>query len=126
MGGKQSSDKGSGNVVTSGASFHATRTKSVRKTKVVDKNAKIILMGSLRCGRAAPTEIARPGASEAGKSTLSKVMTLIYGTGFSEDELLSFKATILENVLQAVQAVLDATGQQPCSCLLPPTPPQRR
>jgi len=50
------------------------------------------------------------GAGESGKSTLVKQMKIIHNDGFSESELLSFKTTVLENLLFSMKYVLNGMG----------------
>ncbi|KAI8607097.1 guanine nucleotide binding protein, alpha subunit, partial [Chytriomyces sp. MP71] len=48
------------------------------------------------------------GPGESGKSTILKQMKIIYKVGFSHEELQFFRATLIENVFQCVQTVVDA------------------
>lgn len=50
------------------------------------------------------------GAGESGKSTLVKQMKIIHNDGFTEDELESFKPTILDNLVQSMKYVLNGMG----------------
>lgn len=48
------------------------------------------------------------GAGESGKSTIFKQMKILYGAGFSQDELQSHTAHIYSNILVAIKAILSA------------------
>ncbi|XP_040048060.2 guanine nucleotide-binding protein G(o) subunit alpha isoform X1 [Gasterosteus aculeatus] len=50
------------------------------------------------------------GAAESGKSTLIKQIKIIHSRGFSETELLSFKAAVLDNLLTSMKFVLRGMG----------------
>ncbi|OQR76564.1 guanine nucleotide-binding protein G(o) subunit alpha-like, partial [Tropilaelaps mercedesae] len=47
---------------------------------------------------------------ESGKSTLVKQMKVIYNEGFSDEELLSFRPTILDNLLSSMKYTLAGMG----------------
>eukprot|EP00050_Salpingoeca_kvevrii_P011064 m.12435 g.12435 ORF g.12435 m.12435 type:complete len:355 (-) comp3232_c0_seq1:549-1613(-) len=51
------------------------------------------------------------GAGESGKSTLVKQMKIIHGDGYSPEELESYKATVCDNLVHSMRAVLEAMGQ---------------
>ncbi|KAG1669278.1 Guanine nucleotide-binding protein G(o) subunit alpha [Nymphon striatum] len=51
------------------------------------------------------------GAGESGKSTLVKQMKIIHNDGFTEDELRSFRPTVLDNLLSSMKFVLIGMGQ---------------
>jgi len=50
------------------------------------------------------------GAGESGKSTLVKQMKIIHGDGYTNEELISFKPTICDNLVHSMRAVLEAMG----------------
>lgn len=50
------------------------------------------------------------GAAESGKSTLVKQMKIIHHSGFSHDELMSFKPAVLDNLLGSMKYVLTGMG----------------
>ncbi|XP_033998359.1 LOW QUALITY PROTEIN: guanine nucleotide-binding protein G(o) subunit alpha-like [Trematomus bernacchii] len=50
------------------------------------------------------------GAAESGKSTLIKQIKIIHSHGFSKQELMSFKAAVLDNLLTSMQFVLRGMG----------------
>ncbi|XP_052072065.1 guanine nucleotide-binding protein G(o) subunit alpha-like [Mytilus californianus] len=50
------------------------------------------------------------GAAESGKSTLVKQMKIIHHDGFSNDELMSFKPAVLDNLLGSMKYVLTGMG----------------
>nr|CFW94221.1 Eka-Go1 protein [Euperipatoides kanangrensis] len=50
------------------------------------------------------------GAAESGKSTLVKQMKIIHNDGFTQEELLSFKPTVLDNLLSSMKYVLNGMG----------------
>ncbi|CAH1795126.1 unnamed protein product [Owenia fusiformis] len=50
------------------------------------------------------------GAGESGKSTLVKQMKIIHNDGFTDEELISFKPTVLDNLLQSMKYVLTGMG----------------
>ncbi|KAI9221287.1 guanine nucleotide binding protein, alpha subunit [Blastocladiella britannica] len=58
----------------------------------VDKEIKMLLLGT----------------GESGKSTILKQMTLIHGVGFTDSDRAQMREVIANNVLTAVQAILDA------------------
>jgi len=48
------------------------------------------------------------GAGESGKSTILKQMKLIHDSGYSRDELESFKEIIFSNTIQSMRVILEA------------------
>ncbi|XP_072298300.1 guanine nucleotide-binding protein G(o) subunit alpha-like [Eucyclogobius newberryi] len=50
------------------------------------------------------------GTAESGKSTLIKQIKLIHSHGFSEQELLSFKPAVFDNLLTSMKCVLRGMG----------------
>ncbi|XP_067860058.1 guanine nucleotide binding protein (G protein) alpha v1 isoform X1 [Heptranchias perlo] len=50
------------------------------------------------------------GAAESGKSTLVKQMKIIHSHGFTEEELISFKPAVLDNLLSSMKFVLQGMG----------------
>ncbi|XP_056105914.1 guanine nucleotide binding protein (G protein) alpha v1 isoform X1 [Rhinichthys klamathensis goyatoka] len=50
------------------------------------------------------------GTPESGKSTLVKQMKIIYSHGFNKQELISFKAAVLDNLLTSLKFVLHGMG----------------
>ncbi|CAH1273768.1 guanine nucleotide-binding protein G(o) subunit alpha-like [Branchiostoma lanceolatum] len=50
------------------------------------------------------------GAGESGKSTLVKQMKIIHSQGFSQEELNSFKPTLMDNLLSTMKFVLSGMG----------------
>ncbi|XP_032900105.1 guanine nucleotide-binding protein G(o) subunit alpha-like [Amblyraja radiata] len=50
------------------------------------------------------------GAAESGKSTLVKQMKIIHHHGFTEEELISFKPAVLDNLLGSMKFVLQGMG----------------
>ncbi|KAL3053711.1 hypothetical protein OYC64_006102 [Pagothenia borchgrevinki] len=50
------------------------------------------------------------GAAESGKSTLIKQIKIIHSHGFSKQELMSFKAAVLDNLLTSMKFVLRGMG----------------
>ncbi|XP_013782173.1 guanine nucleotide-binding protein G(o) subunit alpha-like [Limulus polyphemus] len=50
------------------------------------------------------------GAGESGKSTLVKQMKIIHNDGFTEEELRSFRPTVLDNLLSSMKYVLTGMG----------------
>ncbi|XP_016536263.1 guanine nucleotide binding protein (G protein) alpha v1 isoform X2 [Poecilia formosa] len=50
------------------------------------------------------------GAAESGKSTLVKQMKIIHSNGFTKQELSSFKAAVLDNLLTSMKFVLHGMG----------------
>ena len=50
------------------------------------------------------------GAGESGKSTLVKQMKIIHGDGYTDDELMSYKPTVCDNLVHSMRAVLEAMG----------------
>uniref|UniRef100_A0A914UJJ8 Uncharacterized protein n=1 Tax=Plectus sambesii TaxID=2011161 RepID=A0A914UJJ8_9BILA len=48
------------------------------------------------------------GGSESGKSTIVKQMKYLHLSGFSESELLNFKFSVYNNVIEIVHQILDA------------------
>lgn len=50
------------------------------------------------------------GAGESGKSTLVKQMKIIHSDGFTQSELLSFRPTILDNLLSSMKYALAGMG----------------
>ena len=51
------------------------------------------------------------GAGESGKSTLFKQMFLIYGTGFTEEELMSYRPTIFGNILDSMKMMIQKAAE---------------
>lgn len=50
------------------------------------------------------------GAGESGKSTIVKQMKIIHNEGFSDEELRSFRPTVLDNLLGSMKFVLTGMG----------------
>ncbi|KAH6943796.1 hypothetical protein HPB50_027361 [Hyalomma asiaticum] len=50
------------------------------------------------------------GAGESGKSTIVKQMKIIHSEGFSDEELRSFRPTVLDNLLGSMKYVLTGMG----------------
>lgn len=50
------------------------------------------------------------GAGESGKSTIVKQMKIIHNDGFTEEELRSFRPTVLDNLLSSMKYVLIGMG----------------
>ena len=50
------------------------------------------------------------GAGESGKSTLVKQMKIIHGDGYSDAERATYKATVCDNLVHSMRAVLEAMG----------------
>lgn len=50
------------------------------------------------------------GAGESGKSTLFKQMLLIYGTGFSEEDMIAFTSVIHNNVLSSLKTLIEQSS----------------
>ncbi|KAI8928369.1 guanine nucleotide binding protein, alpha subunit [Entophlyctis helioformis] len=48
------------------------------------------------------------GAGESGKSTILKQMTLIHGSGYSQQEKEAFKEIIFSNTAQSMRVILEA------------------
>ena len=48
------------------------------------------------------------GAGESGKSTLVKQMKIIHGHGYTNEELLSYRATVCDNLVTSMMAVMKA------------------
>lgn len=48
------------------------------------------------------------GAGESGKSTILKQMTLIHGSGYSQQEKEAFKEIIFSNTVQSMRVILEA------------------
>ena len=63
------------------------------------------------------------GAGESGKSTLLKQMTIINGSGFSEEERKNYIALVHSNILQSMKALLKQQmvyAEQDAKFVLPP------
>jgi guanine nucleotide-binding protein subunit alpha len=69
-----------------------------RQAKIV----RVLLLGKFRTRRIII------GAGESGKSTIMKQMKIMYTGGFSSVELLQYKPDILNNVVEAIQQVINA------------------
>lgn len=50
------------------------------------------------------------GAGESGKSTLFKQVNTLYGTGFTDEDIDSYKTVIYHNIVVAIKALLDASS----------------
>ncbi|KNE63824.1 hypothetical protein AMAG_08894 [Allomyces macrogynus ATCC 38327] len=48
------------------------------------------------------------GTGESGKSTILKQMQLIHGVGFTDQERVSFREVIVNNLVQSMRTILDA------------------
>lgn len=48
------------------------------------------------------------GTGESGKSTILKQMQIIHGTGYSDDERLSYRDIVFSNIIQSMKVLLDA------------------
>jgi len=51
------------------------------------------------------------GAGESGKSTIAKQVKLIHLSGFSEPEIMQFRATIYENIITSMQTLIQAANE---------------
>ncbi|KAI8877113.1 guanine nucleotide binding protein, alpha subunit [Backusella circina FSU 941] len=51
------------------------------------------------------------GSGESGKSTIVKQMKIIHQSGYSTDELLSWKLTVYKNIIESIQALVTAIGK---------------
>eukprot|EP00038_Savillea_parva_P006801 m.165952 g.165952 ORF g.165952 m.165952 type:complete len:363 (-) comp12627_c0_seq1:81-1169(-) len=47
------------------------------------------------------------GAGESGKSTFVKQMKIIHGDGYTSEELLSYRKTVVDNLVQSMAAILE-------------------
>ncbi|RKO97687.1 hypothetical protein CXG81DRAFT_11584 [Caulochytrium protostelioides] len=50
------------------------------------------------------------GAGESGKSTIVKQMKIIHAGGFSKEELASYQMIIYKNVIDSIQAIIEAAS----------------
>ncbi|KAK7898414.1 hypothetical protein WMY93_019267 [Mugilogobius chulae] len=50
------------------------------------------------------------GAAESGKSTFIKQMRIIHGEGYSEADMRSFKPAVYQNVIAAIQSLINGMG----------------
>jgi hypothetical protein len=48
------------------------------------------------------------GTGESGKSTIIKQMRIIYGKGFSDDDLVGYRELVFQNIITAMKRLLDA------------------
>jgi len=48
------------------------------------------------------------GAGESGKSTIVKQMKIIHGSGYTKEELESYRSTICDNLISSIMAVMKA------------------
>lgn len=48
------------------------------------------------------------GSGESGKSTIVKQMKIIHQSGYTRDELYTWRATVFRNVLESAQALVGA------------------
>eukprot|EP01083_Nonionella_stella_P101350 287204_1 len=55
------------------------------------------------------------GAGESGKSTLFKQMISLYGTGFSQDDLMGFTNTVYNNSLAAMKTMIEENARMQSS-----------
>ncbi|KAF8874493.1 guanine nucleotide binding protein, alpha subunit [Infundibulicybe gibba] len=58
------------------------------------------------------------GSSQSGKSTIVKQMKILYGRGFSDAELASFRPIIYSNVLHSAQSVVSYMRKTDLECIL--------
>ncbi|ORZ33541.1 guanine nucleotide-binding protein G(o) subunit alpha-like protein [Catenaria anguillulae PL171] len=67
--------------------------QQIRDDKLkMDKEVKMLLLGT----------------GESGKSTILKQMQLIHGVGFSDADRVAIREVVINNLLQSMQAILDA------------------
>ncbi|XP_077979788.1 guanine nucleotide-binding protein G(o) subunit alpha-like [Glandiceps talaboti] len=59
------------------------------------------------------------GAGESGKSTLVKQMKIIHHDGFTQEELLSFKPAVLDNLVSSMKFVLTGMGWLRINLVIP-------
>ncbi|KAF8870980.1 guanine nucleotide binding protein, alpha subunit [Infundibulicybe gibba] len=57
------------------------------------------------------------GSSQSGKSTIVKQMKILYGRGFSDAELASFRPIIYSNVLHSAQSVVSYMRKTDLECV---------
>jgi len=73
--------------------------------KAINKSINKMIRSS-RESAESKTKMLLLGAGESGKSTIFKQMQIINGTGYTKDELASFKWIIHRNVLDAIQILI--------------------
>ncbi|KAI9353573.1 guanine nucleotide binding protein, alpha subunit [Obelidium mucronatum] len=54
------------------------------------------------------TKLLLLGTGETGKSTILKQMRIIYGVGFTQDEIAAFRLTLLSNIFECTQSLMSA------------------
>ncbi|KAI8607599.1 guanine nucleotide binding protein, alpha subunit [Chytriomyces sp. MP71] len=63
------------------------------------------------------------GTGEAGKSTILKQMKIIYGSGFTEDDLRIYRSAIIMNAVHCTKALISGMDQLEIPYgFIPPTP----
>lgn len=101
------------------AAAEEKRNADVDKKNKEDADAeaskiKLLLLGAVACGgRAggAAHHMARAhctGAGESGKSTIFKQMKILYGVGFGEEERVTFKPVVFNNVIKNMKDLIQA------------------
>ncbi|KAI9202943.1 guanine nucleotide binding protein, alpha subunit [Polychytrium aggregatum] len=82
-------------------------TKEVREMRQKSQNIeKIIEADSQKFKK--ECKILLLGGGESGKSTIVKQMKIIHQSGYSKEELLTFRPTIYRNIIDSTQAILQA------------------
>ncbi|KAI8621081.1 guanine nucleotide binding protein, alpha subunit [Chytriomyces sp. MP71] len=76
-------------------------------SKLIDKNIKQDEQELSRVAKTT-TKILLLGAGESGKSTILKQFKVIYGSGFTEEDVKSYRAAILGNVVLCAKALVTA------------------
>lgn len=53
-----------------------------------------------------PAHLSHAGAGESGKSTIVKQMKIIHQNGYTKDELLLYRLTVIKNLVDSAQAIV--------------------
>ncbi|KAJ3030633.1 UNVERIFIED_CONTAM: hypothetical protein HDU68_008386 [Siphonaria sp. JEL0065] len=86
-----------GNCVSAEAAAAAAASKEIDKSlklemKATEQNIKLLLLG----------------AGETGKSTVLKQIKLIHGTGYTDEDRVAYRVTILTNIITCAKTLLNA------------------
>ncbi|KAI9353571.1 G protein alpha subunit [Obelidium mucronatum] len=84
-------------------SNEAASVEATGKSKAIDRQLKLEKVEHQRF-----VKLLLLGSGESGKSTVLKQMKMIYGTGFTKDELLDFRNALLYNLVECAQTLVKA------------------
>jgi guanine nucleotide-binding protein subunit alpha len=89
-------------------SDHISRTREIKILMLGTAFGPLALFAPAGAVSANLCHIRKTGTGDSGKSTVLKQLKLINGGGYSDEERTFFKGVIFTNIVQSMQAVLEA------------------